>query len=42
VIYFGGPDSFYKNASQCIPSSPVIYFGRGEGSQRGYQFTHPR
>ena len=42
VIYFGGPDSFYKNAAQGNPCSPVIYFGRGEGSQRGYQFTHPR
>ena len=33
----------YRNARyQYNPCSPVIYFGRGESCQRGYQFNHPR
>jgi len=43
VVYFGGPDSAYHNATaQNNPCSTVIYFGRGESAQRGYQFRHPR
>ena len=42
VIYFGGPQSACRNAYQCNPYSPVIYFGRGESYQRGYHFSHPR
>jgi hypothetical protein len=43
VVYFGGAYSDFNNGyhhgNAC---SPVIYFGRGESAQRGYQFNHPR
>lgn len=42
VIYFGGPYSACHNAQYQCNASPVIYFGRGEGCQRGYQFSRPR
>jgi hypothetical protein len=42
VIYVGGPCAYRNAAYQYNPGSPVIYFGRGESYQRGYQFSHPR
>ena len=42
VIYVGGPCAYRNARYQYNPCSPVIYFGRGEAYQRGYQFSHPR
>jgi hypothetical protein len=42
VIYVGGPGSECRNPCEVNSSPTVIYFGRGESYQRGYQFTRPR
>lgn len=42
VLYIGGPGAEYRNSFQANPAAPVIYFGRGEGYQRGYNFLHSR
>lgn len=40
VIYFGGPNSCYRNYySGCRYSPNVLYFGRGQAYYQGYQFT---
>jgi len=46
VILIGGSggceDNYLEDGASACLSSSVIYFGRGESIQRGYQFTHPR
>jgi len=40
VIYFGGPNSCYRNCySGCRYSPNVLYFGRGQAYYQGYNFT---
>jgi len=38
----GCADDYFEDCASAGCSSTVIYFGRGESLQRGYQFTHPR
>ena len=43
VIYFGGPNSCYRNYYVgCNYSPNVLYFGRGQAFYQGYRFTHHR
>lgn len=43
VIYFGGPNSCYRNYfSGCNYSPNVLYFGRGQAFYQGYNFTRCR
>jgi hypothetical protein len=40
VIYFGGPNSCYRNCYVgCTYSPNVLYFGRGQAYYQGYAFT---
>jgi hypothetical protein len=40
VIYFGGPNSCYRNYySGCQYTPNVLYFGRGQAYYQGYSFT---
>jgi hypothetical protein len=40
VIYFGGPNSCYRNYySGCQYPPNVLYFGRGQAYYQGYHFT---
>ena len=43
VIYFGGPNSCYRNYyAGCNYPPNVLYFGRGQAYYQGYKFTRHR